>query len=506
MLKSDVLIFLVNSLSKSEKKVFSTHRKDSDYKVLFDIIEKEKNISSQQLKAEFEKQRENANFNATVSYLYEVLLNELLALRENRDSHYSLFTKALKTRILFEKALYEEAFNMLDAIKEEASWLENFYALQYASRLELEYLLFVNFLDISEKELQDKHFKMNEISTSLRKINEHYTLYELLKYRIIHKGNIRSQKQRDSFNDFVISEMSMMASSNTDSFETKKLHQLFQSDYLIGAGDYKSALHSYYELNRLFETNKHLWSNPPYYYLSVIEGVLDSLRSIKSYDQMPYFIGQLKNIRHPSVEFQTNVNCLIFLYELFPLLDKGDFGASEQLMEQYRDSVLEKRDELNLIRQAELSLYTALIHIGLLNFKAARKDLANLIIRGKSFYAFPLYRTIRLVNLIIQYETGKDDIIHVESRSLKRELSKTHKAYRMEHLMLSFLNSQRIRMMKKKEKMWPKFEPELMDIRNDVYENQLLKLFDFTAWIEAKILKIPLAEVLAGRKALRDAI
>jgi hypothetical protein len=499
MLKSDALIFLINSLSKSEKKVFSSYRKDTDYKVLFDIIEKEKNISLPELKTKFEEQRKTANFNATVSYLYEVLLNELLVLRGKRDSHYSLFTGALKTRILFEKNLYEEAFDMLDTIKKEAFRLENFYALQYASRLELEYLLFLNFPDISEKELQDKHFKMNEVSTSLRKINEHYSLYELLKYRIIHKGNIRSRKQKDSFNDFVISEMSIMASSNTDSFESKKLHQLFQTDYLIGVGDYKSALRSCYELNKLFETNKHLWANPPYYYLSVLENILDSFRSIRSYDQIPYFTQQLKNIRHPSVEFQTNVNCLIFLYELFPLLDKGNFEASEQLMEQYRGNVLEKKDELSLIRQIELSLYIALIHIGLLDFKAARKTLSNLIIRGKSFYSFPLYRTIRMVNLIIQYETGNSEVIRVESRSLKRELSKSRKAYRMEHLMLKFLNNPRVRSPKRKEKLWLKIEPELMDIRNDVYENQLLKLFDFTAWIESKITKISLSEALVGK-------
>ena len=500
MLKTDALILLVNSLSKTEKKTFRKNRKNTDYIVLYDIIETGKNISSQELKTEFEKQRKNANFNVAVSYLYKLLLNTLLALRENHDNHYYLFLNILKVRILFEKALYEEAFDMLEHIKEESVRFENQYALLYASRLELEYLLFINLPNISETELLKKHFKVNEILKNIRKINEQSSLYELLKHRIIYKGNIRSKEQKNELNDLVISEMSIMSMSSTDSFETKKLHQLFQSSYLIDVGDSKSAIHSYYGLIELFENNKHLWANPPYYYLFALEGILDNLRSIKNYDKMPYFIEQLKNIGYYSAEFQTNVTALVFLYELFPLLDRGEFAASAALMKQYNVTVLDKMDDLSLTRQAEVSLYIALIHIGLRDFKSAHKALINIIIRGKSFYDFPLYRTIRLINLIIKYETGNDDIIIFESRSIKRELLKAGKAYRVEHLILNFLNKPTKYMLpKNREKMWEKMEPEIMDIRSDIYENQLLKYFDLTAWVESTIRKVPLQEVLAGQ-------
>jgi hypothetical protein len=507
MLKTDALVLLVKSLSKTEKRVFRTNRKETDYSILFEIIDTEDNISSQELKLKFEARRKNANFNVAVTYLYKLLLDTLLALRENQDSHYALFNKVLKARILFEKSLFEEAFEMLDDVKQEADKGENYNVLLYALRLELEWLLFVNLPDISETELVNKHFKVNEVLKSIRKINEQSSLYELLKHRIIYQGNIRSQKQKETLNDLILSEMSMIASSNSDGFETKKLHRLFQSNYLIGVGDYKSALQSFYELNGLFETNKHLWANPPFYYVSVLEGILDNFRSIKEYDKMPYFIEQLKKIHDFPSGFQTNVTALIFLYELFPLLDKGDFQASMQLLEQYSEVVSEKLEDLSLTRQAEILLYTSLIYIGLRNFKAAQKALMNVIVRGKSFYTFPLYRTIRLVNLIIQYEMEKFDIIRVETRSIKREIAKTKKAYRVEHLMLTFLNKPKQKVfLKQREKAWEKIEPELTDLRNNIFEYQLLKLFDFTAWIESQMRKITLQEVLMNRVHYSDDI
>lgn len=499
MLKSDALILLVNSLSKAEKKSFKMQGKDSNYMFLFDTIESNKSITSEQLREEFLKKGKGKSFDVAVSYLYKLLLDTLLALREDQDNHYFLFNKVLKARLLFERSLFEEAFSLLESIKEEAARYENYYVLLYASRLELQYLLFVNFPHISETELLNKHFRVNEILKTIRRINEQSSLYELLRHRIIYQGNTRSKKQKDSLNDLVFSEMSIVASSGVENFEIKRVHQLFQSNYLIGVGDYKSALHSYYELNRLFEDNKHLWNSPPYYYLQVVEGILDNLRGIKNYADMSYFIDQLKKLDYFTLSFQVNVDCLVFLYQLFPLLDSGDFKSSDRLIKTASIPV----NRINLLsptRQAELALYTALTYIGLYDYKAAQKSLLKVIIRGKNFYIYPLYRTIRLVNLIIQYEIGNYDLIRIETRSIKREISKNKKAYQVEHLMLNFLNKQKSEMLLgERNKMWQKLEPILSELRHDVFEMQILKLFDFTAWIESKLCKVSLQEVLKHR-------
>lgn len=51
-------------------------------------------------------------------------------------------------------------------------------------------------------------------------------------------------------------------------------------------------------------------------------------------------------------------------------------------------------------------------------------------------------------------------------------------------------------MLKDREAFWEKLSPEIQELYNDKYENQLLRLFDFTAWIESKIRKEKLSEVL----------
>ena len=315
-----------------------------------------------------------------------------------------------------------------------------------------------------------------------------------------YRGLVRSQKQKLGLNDLVVSEMSIIATSNIENFEIKKLHQLFQANYLISVGDYKSALRSYNELNSLFELNRHLWSNPPIYYLLTLQGVLESLRKIRNYEGMQIFVERLKKLNSKSVNFNSNILCLIFLNELFPKFDQGDFKASLELMQEYQESLYSNSNLLSLSLHAELSLYSALIMLGNRDFKAASRFINQIIFKGKNYYNLPLYRTIRLVNLMILYELNSFDLILTETRSIRREIRGANQSYRSEKFMLKFLNKRDMPLIQKqRDKLWEKTVPIINGFRNDIYEQQLLKIFDFTAWIESKIRRIPLAVILSQR-------
>ncbi len=500
MSKFQSLVLLTHSLSLAEKKAFRMrsmrNKAKSDYIILYDIIEKNRELPSSVLLTEFLKQRPGVSVDTTIKYLYELLLDSMLDLKKEQDSFYFLFNKILKAKILYEKSLFDECFGLLRDCIEQAGKYENFYALLLAERLELDYLLALNFPNLSEKSLLKKQFQLNEALKYVRKINEQSSLFENLKHRIVYKGHARSQKQKDELNDLVFSEISIVASQNLDNFEISKLHQLFQSNYLISVGDYKSALNSYIELNLLFEANKHLWSNPPVYYLHTLEGVLESLRGIQNYEGMAYFIKQLKAIDSQSAAFRINLTCITYLYELFPFLDRGDFASSIALMNSYKSSLYDKLFTLNRARQAELCLYTSLIYFGNAEYHNAHKFLNQIILRGKNYYFLPLYRTIRLVNLMILYKLGDFDLIKYEIRSMKRDLTDTAKGYKIEHFLFRFLSKQLPAVALKRHQLLEKTLIEFDEIRQDVFERQILRIFDFTVWVESLLRKLPLGEVL----------
>ncbi len=501
MSKLSSLISLIQSLTKSERKKVSSFlnmdKNTADYAILYKVIDEKSTDNQQQIKTEFIKLRPNAAFNTAINYLFDNLLLILNQLRISQDSYYALFNLLMNARVLYEKSLYHECFLLLTKIQNEAVKYENFTILLIAQKMELDYLLSLDFPDTTEQELLNKQYKINETLKKIRKINEHASLYELLKHRILHKGPVRSNKQKQEMNDLVVSEMSIVSSSGFENFEIQKNHKLFQSNYLINVGDYKSALNSYYELNNIFEQNMHLLSNPPMYYLNTIEGVLESLRTIRNYEGMTYFINQLNKLETTSVHFKFQIDCVIFLYSLLPLIDSGRFAEAIKMIDKYKESIIDKTNLLSTEKQIQILLYTAIVYLGTGEPNIARKIITRITQSERKVFSLPLFRTIRLVNLMVLYEQKEFDYMDFEIRSVKREIQNNEKSYQLEQIILKFLSKTPEELTEQKRLLlWQKLKPQIDELQNNKFEMQLLHVFNFIAWIESKVFKVPLNKVL----------
>jgi len=508
MLKSESLIHLINNLTKQEKKEFSlyiSNKPEKDYIFLFRLIDDKKVSDPEELKMSFLAAKPTSSFNTVVIYLFDLLIDILTRLRTEQDSYYLLFNELLHARVLYEKSMYQECFQVLKKVKEKAVYYENHFALLVAQRLELNYLLTLDFEDMDEQKLLNKQYKMNNTLKSIRQLNELSSLYELLKYRMINRGASRSLEETQKLDDLVTSEISIVASAGVENFEIKKNHQLFQANYFITVGDYKAAFNSFVELNKLFEENSHLWNNPPVYYLMTVEGMLESLRIMHNYEGMNYFIEKLTKLSSPSSSFQLNVMYVIFIYRLFSFIDAGDFDKAGIWIAEHQASLIDKMLLLKEQQQAEMSLYIALIHLGNGEYRKARKRLSATIGRGH-LYSLPLFRTIRIVNVMIHYELGDVDYIQSEIRSIKREMSK-NKGYnlKVESFLLKFLNySFADTNRKKRAEIWESMAEEVHALYADKYETQILRKFDFVAWVEAKIFEVPLSDILKREHASKS--
>lgn len=508
MLKSESLIHLINNLTKQEKKEFSlyiSNKPEKDYIFLFRLIDDKKVSDPEELKMSFLAAKPTSSFNTVVIYLFDLLIDILTRLRTEQDSYYLLFNELLHARVLYEKSMYQECFQVLKKVKEKAVYYENHFALLVAQRLELNYLLTLDFEDMDEQKLLNKQYKMNNTLKSIRQLNEQSSLYELLKYRMINRGASRSLEETQKLDDLVTSEISIVASAGVENFEIKKNHQLFQANYFITVGDYKAAFNSFVELNKLFEENSHLWNNPPVYYLMTVEGMLESLRIMHNYEGMNYFIEKLTKLSSPSSSFQLNVTYVIFIYRLFSFIDAGDFDKAGIWIAEHQASLIDKMLLLKEQQQAEMSLYIALIHLGNGEYRKARKRLSATIGRGH-LYSLPLFRTIRIVNVMIHYELGDVDYIQSEIRSIKREMSK-NKGYnlKVESFLLKFLNySFADTNRKRRAEIWESMAEEVHALYADKYETQILRKFDFVAWVEAKIFEVPLSDILKREHASKS--
>lgn len=100
---------------------------------------------------------------------------------------------------------------------------------------------------------------------------------------------------------------------------------------------------------------------------------------------------------------------------------------------------------------------------------------------------------------MILYKLGDFELIKYEIRSMKRDLFDTEKDYKIEKFLFRFLSKRVPTTIKQRQQLLEKTLKEFAEIHQDVFEKQILRIFDFTAWVEALLRKIPLSEILNNR-------
>ena len=409
-----------------------------------------------------------------------------------------LTIKLLKVEILFEKSIYDEVFKQLENIQKEAEENELYIILLWACRLKIYYMSTLNFYNSTEAELIKKQMRIREIIKYAKNINEHHSLNELLQHRLLHKGSIRTPVQKQALNDLLVTELNLLSNPNFDTFESQKIHLLFQANYFITINDYKSALSIFYELNKLFEEYRILRKDSVIYYISAIEGILNSLRAISSYNEMDYFLIKLIGFETDSSGLQLQKEAIIFIYRISGLLSHGKFDEALLSMTKKEETFLNKLNLLNLKNQAEIYLHLSVSYLVNDNTNKAQFYHNKVLLQSDLFYSLPIYRIFRLIHLLIQYQLNNYEVLTYEIRSIKRNFkNKNKEAYLLEKAVFRFVSIYPLPG-KKSEKMrvWKKMEANFALIKAVKYGMGIIKIFNFGNWIKSKVLKLPFGTIV----------
>lgn len=480
---------LVGSLSGPEKRYFKLQAKmqngEKDYLTLFDLIEKRKIPDVEQLKKEFQKRSPKSSWEHSCIYLGNAIVDTLIKIRKEKDVFSDLLHQMQQVKILKERSLEEEGLKQLKKIQKQAN-LHQLHLIEYYSyREELSHYTEANFSGLADDTLIKLQMKGKELLRSINHIHDHYSLYELLKHRLIHAGKITSENDKKKLNDLMLSEMVLVA-GKSKSFTSQKLHLLFQSFFFTDIGDYQSALKSFHQLNQLLEKNEAFLDNPPLDYLSALSGIMDSLRMLGDKTETGYYlekISKLDQAGYPEF-FRYLVRKTFYSQQLAGLLQANQAAEANKLVESIPEDVLNNYAVVDEEKQLELHFYCSLVHFLHGNWRKAHLFIRSTMNRLNMPEQLVISKAIRLLNIIIYYEKGELPHLEYEIRSYKRYFLQS-KLLRTEKLIFKIIGSssvnKRLQFMPAQKR---KIMNELADIMEDRYEKQLLKYFDFTKWIK----------------------
>lgn len=485
---------LVRSLSAAEKRQFKLYCKmrsgRQDFLRLFNVIDRQRPHSSTDLESAFALACPGKSFENTAQYLFKVLTDMLVQLRSRNDKWFQQHFSLMKAKLLFDRSLTDEGYSELRKAKKIAEEVQDHQIHYVACRQELNHLSEISFPGISEKELIQLQMKAKNSLRISRQVQEHYSLYELLKYRLVHLGKSLSDEDKKKLNDLLISELSLITRGGQSGFESQKLHLLFQSFFFTDIGDYRSSLKIFKRLNQLFEDNRQTWTLPPYDYLSSLEGILDSLRTIRYYDEMDYYIKKVEHLageKHTE-HFQVIAAQIAGASRLNVLISQGKLEQARAFIAALDPTLIRKPKIVDNERMAELLFYVGLVFFCRGGLKTAHRhiQLALETARQRS----SLYKASRLIYVLLHYEMDDSEFLDYEIRSYKRAARKKGPLLKIEQLIFKIIKFDPRRNSKaKNRRFWKIIQPQLDELEKDKYEKQVLKYYDIGTLVQDKFFR-----------------
>jgi hypothetical protein len=402
-----------------------------------------------------------------------------------------MLQEIMRSRMLKERALPDEANDHLKKARDVASRSQQHWVEYLTYRDELNYLSDSDFAGMDDKALVGIQMKARELLRDLSSVQNHYSLFELLKYRIVHAGKIFSEENKKQLYDLMLSEMALVAEKSKNSFASQKLHLLFQSFFFIEIADYRSALTTFYSLSRLFEENLVLLDHPPLDYFSTLDGIIDSLRTLKKYEEMDFYLGKMAELGKPAYPeyFRHQVKRTICIYSIAILTDKGDFASALAFVKTLDPGILQLYDLVNEEKSWEIYFYCGLTYFGGKDLKRAHSYIGKAMQQYKPLPRLFIYRAIRLLNLMVYYEKGDNEYLEYEIRAYKRFFRKDQQLLLgIERLLIRFIAAWPDKMRRRiPDNERTQFLRKLEPISQNKYERQLLKYFDFAGWLLQKV-------------------
>jgi hypothetical protein len=490
------IIKLIDSMSKEEKRKFKLSTKKQfgkkDYLELFNLIDKGNFTDFTALKETFKQLHPQTSLDNTARYLLKVLTDSLIQTKIKEDNSFYLQYGLLRVALLQARSLGEEAYKELIKLKALAIKSQNKIIQFIIFREELNYLSSLNFVNLREKELIDTQIKILDLLKDIRNTHEHYSLYEVLKYRLVHSGNTLPEEGGEKLNDLILNEMSLISGRGKKNFQSQKLHLLFQSFFFTHIGDYKSALKSFYVLNNLFEQNTTIWNSPPIDYFSSLDGIMDSLRAIGLHEEMDFYIKKMKKLDYEAYPefFRVLVKKTIMIYQLFVFLSNKKFDEGVAFIVNTSPGLLNTYSRVDDEKQSELLFYISLTYFKANKLKKAQKYINEIILIGKINFQSIIYKAARLLSILIHYESNDLEYLDYEIRSYKRATQGKMKFLKTEVVIFKAVKLHPDKnIARKNEILWKKLLPTIKSIEKNKYEMQLGKYFDFIGWVQNKFLK-----------------
>lgn len=509
---SDDLFQLVHSLTRQEKRYFKLYASrhaiggENKYVALFDAIEQQDAYDEAAIKQKFKKEAFIKQLHVAKNYLYKIILHSLRHFHESRsEDNFSIQMR--HAELLFNKGLYQQSEKTLDKAKKFAAENEHFLQLLEVYRWERQIAQSRNDFNWLESYVQQGLQAEFELMDKYRNFLEFQTLSYQVLIPYWKKGTIRNESEKEALKQLFERPL-FQSDEYAQSFFAQYFYLNARFSYHFMIGEVEASYPYVQQLVALFKTLdvSSIKGKIVTHYMSSLTNLYSVQRLLGLFEEVSHTLQQLRELPTKSLSQKRHLFVRSFNLEVDFYLSTGQFNKGvqqiiplEAIFHTYRESV---------DKQQRLGVYynLAYLYFGAADYEHAL-DWVNRLLQDSDLKTREdIHCFGRILNLIIHYELGNDQLLEYAVQATTRFLSRRQRLFQVEAVMLKLMRRYP-KWITPKDKVngFRKLHTEMEALKADEFECRAFEYFDFTAWMTSKVEGAPFEQVVIEKQKAASA-
>lgn len=492
---SEQLFFLIQSLTKSEKRYFyqfaQRHVKGqrNNYLKLFEAISKQKSYDERALKKLFKKEKFVAYFPVAKRYLYQQITESLHQFHLAGSAKASARRNLDIVEILLEKKLYQQAQKLLERTKAKIKQYE--FTSLMPDCLRLERLTwdrgFYNSADKDAPKIWKEAMK-NSLETIFQE-TEFAFFNSMISRWHFQKVTLSQKEEQNEMHSLV----KVFQDKSRPTLGSKIDFFRAMSTYNFMEARHAEAYIYNHKLLHLFEQNTILMERYPQKYLSILNNFLIDNQQLRKYQELETGLQKLKSLPTQKA-FKRIPSISLKVFELSTLLELNSFIA-QQLFEKalLELPAIEKgintyKSKISKHYQLTFSYLIGLLYFENQQFNKCQIWLTDLLQDKSKNILEELFRFANLLYLLTHYELGHFELLRHLILSVKRKHSQMNQLFQTEVLLFRLLQDlSNSASRQEKRQHYKKFKQALEPLQSNPEERRVFNYFNWMRWVERHV-------------------
>ena len=504
---SDILFRFIKTLTPAEKRYFKLYAsrhtigEKNEYLRLFETIDKMLLYDEAGLKNAFRKMRARNSLAIAKNRLYETILKSLDSYHAESSVDVELRSLLHYAEILNKKSLYDECFKMLQRAKKIAHRHERYTVLIDIGRWEKRIIEKDGYATIDEEGIASLLEQDQQILQKLNNYHEFWNLKSRLFFLLNRHGKVRDQQEVIQFKTLIDNTL-LKSEDKALSFESRYLYYHIYSAYYFGIGDYKQSYSWLRKHLELMESNNDFILDETNKYFATLSNLIYLCTQLHKHSEINVLLRKLHNIptllgKRLTEDLAIKLFSTTYSTELSLSLQTGDYEKAFQLIPEIEAGLKKYKKKISKVREAFFLFNVSVLYFAMGDFTQSLQWINRLLNDSELDASQEIYAFARIFDLIIHLEMGNNDLIPYTLKSVQRYLDKRKRMFKFETVFLEFVRKiSKANSKQEIESSYVHLREELKTLASDQFEKTVFEYFDFNAWVESKLQKTSIAEIV----------